>query len=67
MNAGEIAVLVIVCVAFVAAVVGIIVGKVRHKGGCCDCSCGKSGACSSACPHCSPAVPSSENDESRRK
>lgn len=53
MNAVEIIVLIVVCLAFVAAVAGIIIGKIRHKGGCCD--CGKSGGCA-GCSHCA-AVP----------
>ena len=43
MGAIEIAVIVIVSVAFVAALGYIIYRKVRHKGGC-DCGC-------SGCPH----------------
>ncbi len=53
MNPVDIAVIVIVCVA-VAAVVGyLIYRKVKHKGGCCDCSGGCS-SCGGSCPHCTP-------------
>lgn len=44
MNAVEIAIIVVVSVAFVAAVAAIIIRKVKHKGGC-DCGC-------EGCPHC---------------
>lgn len=44
MNIGEILVLIVVCIAFVAAVVGIAVGKIRHKGG-----CGGNCACCNGC------------------
>ncbi len=59
MNGVDIAVIVIVCVAFAAAVGRLIYRKVKHKGGCCDCgSCNGCTACKSAqpdgksCPHC---------------
>lgn len=44
MNGVEIAVIVIVSVAFVAALAGIIYKKIKHKGGC-DCGC-------DGCTHC---------------
>ena len=44
MSGTEIAILIVVCVAFAGAVAAIIYGKVKHKGGCCDCS-GCNGAC----------------------
>jgi len=47
MNGVDIAVIVIVSVAFLAAAGAIIYRKIRHKGGC-DCGCGCEG-----CPHCS--------------
>lgn len=66
MSGAEIAILAVVCVAFVAAVAGIIVGKIKHKGGCgCDCggSCSSCRGCAAVpvkaeekpqtpCPHC---------------
>lgn len=49
MNGVDIAVIVIVSVAFVAAVGSIIYRKVKHKGGGCgDCGCGCEG-CSLHC------------------
>ena len=43
MGAAEIAIIVVVCVAFAAAVGDVIYRKVKGKGGC-DCGC-------SGCPH----------------
>ncbi|MDE7083246.1 MAG: hypothetical protein K2O89_06075 [Clostridia bacterium] len=51
MNGVDIAVIVIVCVAVVAVAGYLIYRKVKHKGGCCDCS---SGSCNGSCPHCHP-------------
>lgn len=48
MSPVEIVIVVVVGVAFLAAVGGIIYRKVKHKGGCCGCDCG----CSD-CPGCS--------------
>lgn len=45
MGAFDIAVIVVVAVAFAAAVGAIIYRKIKHKGGC-DCGC-------ESCPHCS--------------
>ncbi len=50
MSVGEIVVLVIVCVAFVAAVAALIVRKCKGKSGC-DCG-GSCSECGGACPHC---------------
>ena len=41
MGALEIAIIVVVCAAFAAAVGTIIYKKVTHKGGCCGCDCGR--------------------------
>lgn len=61
MSGSEIAVLVVVCVAFVAALTAIVVRKVKGKGSCCDCSsCAfKTGdtACGGGCPHCTGGAP----------
>ncbi|MDE7453260.1 MAG: FeoB-associated Cys-rich membrane protein [Clostridia bacterium] len=46
MNGWEIAVLVIVCAAFAAAVGFMIYRKIKHKGGCCDCGCDGCTGCS---------------------
>lgn len=50
MNTIDIAVIVIVGVAFIAVMGYLIYRKVKGKGGCCDCGC----SCSlcNACPHC---------------
>ncbi len=53
MGALEIAIIVIVSVAFVAAVGYIIYRKVKHKGGC-DCGC-------EGCPHACNCHPKSDN------
>lgn len=39
MNGVDIAIIVVVCAAFAAAVGFLIYRKVKHKGGCCDCGC----------------------------
>ncbi len=44
----DIAVIVIVCVAFVGVAGWLIYRKVKHKGGCTGCDCG----CAANCPHC---------------
>lgn len=44
MSAVEIAIVVVVSVAFVAAVTAIVIRKIKYKGGC-DCGC-------EGCPHC---------------
>lgn len=51
MSGAEIAVLVVVCVAFVAAVNALIIGKLKHKGGC---GCGN--RCSGCCADCKTAT-----------
>ena len=48
MNAIDIAVIVIVCVAVVGVAGYLIYRKLKHKGGCCDCS-----SCNGACNCCS--------------
>jgi len=50
MSALDIAVIVIVCVAFVGVAGWLIYRKVKHKGGCIGCDCG--GGCGGNCPHC---------------
>lgn len=50
MNGLDIAIIVIVCVAFVAAAGFTIYKKIKRKGGCCDCcdcggGCGDCGKC----------------------
>ncbi len=57
MNGWEIAILVVVCVAFVAAVTFIIINKIKGKSGC-DCG----GNCS-ACSGCASAVKSEQTAE----
>lgn len=51
MTGGEIAVLVGVCVAFVAALGAAIYGKLKHKNGCCGC-CKCSDKADSECKMC---------------
>ncbi len=49
MGVTDIVILCVVSAAFAAAVIYLIVRKVRRKGGCgCGCDCGCEG-----CPHCS--------------
>ena len=55
MNSLEIAIIVIVCAAFVAAVTVTVIRKVKHKGCCDECS-----SCGNACAHRKPAE---KNDE----
>lgn len=40
MNPWDIAIIVIVCVAFAGVCGWLIYRKVKHKGGCCGCECG---------------------------
>lgn len=49
MNPLEIAIIVIVCVAFASAVTAAVIRKVKHKGCCDDCS-----SCSGACAYRKP-------------
>lgn len=58
MGATEIAVIVVVSVAFVAAVGYIIYRKVRHKGGC-DCGC-------EGCPHACRCKGGSEKNKKEK-
>lgn len=46
MNGVDIAIIVVVCVSFVAAAGYLVYRKVKHKGGCCGCGCGH---CSGNC------------------
>ena len=55
MTPWEIAIIVVVAVAFVAAVGAIIYRKVKHKGGC-DCGCG-------SCPHACHCKGETEKDK----
>ena len=50
MSGADIAVIVVVSVAFAAAVGIMIWRKLKHKGGCCDCDCCHS--CSQTCDKC---------------
>lgn len=59
MNPWDIAIIVLVCVAFAGVCGWLIYRKVKHKGGCCGCECASCGACGThkesggnACPHC---------------
>ncbi len=51
MNPWDIAIIVIVCVAFACVCGWLIYRKVKHKGGCCGCDCGNCGG-GASCPHC---------------
>ncbi len=53
MGAVEIAVIVIVAVAFAGVAGWLIYRKVKHKGGCAGCDCGCGGGV--GCPHCKNA------------
>lgn len=53
MGAVEIAVIVIVAVAFAGVAGWLIYRKVKHKGGCAGCDCGCGGG--AGCPHCKNA------------
>jgi hypothetical protein len=52
MSGLEIAIVVVVAVAFVAVVGTMLYKKLTHKGGGCSCGCE---GCSAACPHCQTA------------
>lgn len=60
MNAWGTAILAVVCVAFVAAVVGIIVNKLKHKSGC-DCG----GNCA-MCAGCHAAYKKEEHTQGKK-
>ena len=59
MNPLEIAIIIIVCVAFVAAVTFTVIRKVKHKGCCDECS-----SCGGACANCRPAEKKPETSTS---
>ncbi len=48
MSGVDIAIVVVVCVAVVAAAGVILYRKLKHKGGCCDCG----SDCGGNCAHC---------------
>lgn len=49
MNAWDIAIIVIVCVAFAGVCGWLLFRRLKHKGGCCGCDCV---SCGGGCPHC---------------
>lgn len=58
MNPLEIAIIVIVCLAFGAAVTFTVIRKVKHKGCCDECS-----SCSSACVYRKPDEKKNESED----
>ena len=55
MGAVEIAVIVIVAVAFAGVSGWLIYRKIKHKGGCAGCDCGCGCGSGAGCPHCKNA------------
>ena len=47
MNAIDIAVISVVCIAVIGVIDKLVYRKIKGKGGCCDCS-----SCGANCPHC---------------
>jgi hypothetical protein len=54
MSGLEIAIVVVVAVAFVAVVGTMLYKKLTHKGGGCGCGC--DGCSGGSCPHCNPSA-----------